>query len=287
MTFNIISDMHFVIENNSIDYGLFDASKLKKADVLVVAGDLAQNEKDYESIKLDFFDKVKDKCSGRVIFIKGNHDYWYKSSKLMVVLDTYYGLEDDRYIYNKKPPASKIVISRYLEDEKTEIYDRKANVAIFGTTLWSPIPDLYKPIVNRCMVDNHKIPFCTADITTECYKQQSKWLIGKVAEAKAKGYKVAVVTHHGPREELIAPEFAGDELNPAFFVMDKSLDKCLPDLWIHGHSHNPFDKIIDGCRYIRNPIGYNLASFDGHKAKSIKDYEIPDDKHWYDNVVEI
>jgi len=66
-----------------------------------------------------------------------------------------------------------------------------------------------------------------------------------------------VVTHHAPHPGSIAPQFVGDPATPAF-VSDLSdlIEDRGPDLWIHGHVHNPCDYRVGRTRVVCNPRGY-------------------------------
>ena len=71
--------------------------------------------------------------------------------------------------------------------------------------------------------------------------------------------KVVVVTHHLPSWRLIDDEYKGDDWSPLFATeMDLFIRKYSHkiSLWVHGHSHEPDDRIIEGVRVIRNPLGY-------------------------------
>jgi hypothetical protein len=66
-----------------------------------------------------------------------------------------------------------------------------------------------------------------------------------------------VLTHHLPAPGSVAPKFALSALN-AFFLCDMTsyLRDLQPKLWVHGHTHNGCDYMIDGTRVVANPLGY-------------------------------
>ena len=78
-----------------------------------------------------------------------------------------------------------------------------------------------------------------------------------------------VITHHAPSPRSIHPRFAGSPLN-ACFVSDAQylLDGERAQLWVHGHTHDSFDYVVNGTRVVCNPRGYaregvnENASFD-------------------------
>lgn len=65
-----------------------------------------------------------------------------------------------------------------------------------------------------------------------------------------------VVTHHAPHRNSLAPRYAAEwasggyitEMLPEFFEV--------PVLWVHGHTHDSFDYVVNGARVLCNPRGY-------------------------------
>lgn len=55
----------------------------------------------------------------------------------------------------------------------------------------------------------------------------------------------------------VPPRFARDLLTPAFASnLEDLMDGGRVQLWIHGHTHDPFDYEIHGTRVVCNPRGY-------------------------------
>ena len=64
-----------------------------------------------------------------------------------------------------------------------------------------------------------------------------------------------VVTHHLPSMLSVAGRFKEMKLAACFASnLDYLLGKM--DLWIHGHTHESMDYVVDGTRVICNPRGY-------------------------------
>jgi predicted phosphodiesterase len=83
---------------------------------------------------------------------------------------------------------------------------------------------------------------------------QVRWLRAKLAEEFV-GITV-VVTHHLPHRQSIHPKYSGSPLNPSFASDLGSLVGSPVTLWIHGHTHESFDYVVDGTRVVCNPRGY-------------------------------
>jgi Icc-related predicted phosphoesterase len=90
--------------------------------------------------------------------------------------------------------------------------------------------------------------------TLMIHRRHRSWLRRKLAEPF--DGRTVVVTHHAPHRGSLAPRFAEDwssgafvsELPPEFFAV--------PQLWVHGHTHDSFDYQVAGCRVVCNPRGY-------------------------------
>ena len=268
MRLNIISDIH---RNNlkagNVVWETFDPDMLEPADYLVVAGDLGLKStwnKVYKELKEKTSDKFKD-----VLAIEGNHDLWGKDTVL-------------RFANVDKAPKAKD--AKYID-----VVD--GDVAIFGVSAWTPldINDRDGWVVERGMNDFNWIKGWSSRTQTEYFRECCKWIREKYDQYE--GLKRVIVTHTGPRKELISDRYADEisadgkyfGLNATYCVCDDSFTDLKPDLWIWGHSHGFDDQTIDGVRYIRNAIGYHGMTWGYHD----KYPEIIDTSHWYNTVVEV
>ena len=253
MTFNVISDMHinYELDGKTLDWNIFDPSKLEPADYLVVAGDMGLDDT-YERV----IDTIRKKTEGKfkdVLWIKGNHDYYcYKTGK-------------------KKPPEN-------VTFEKVD-----GDFAIFGTTLWTSISEpVNEWSVWRGMNDFNWIPGWTINEWKERYANENAWLKDKFDKYKAEGKKIIVVTHHNPGV-FMADKWRRNNghlhVEAAYFVDDNSCQDIKPDLWICGHKHKRFDETYEGTRYYRNPIGYHGDWYGTYPQLKTE--------HWYDSIVEV
>jgi predicted phosphodiesterase len=66
-----------------------------------------------------------------------------------------------------------------------------------------------------------------------------------------------VITHHAPSPRSIHPRFARSSLNPCFVSdVEGLMDAARARLWVHGHTHDSFDYVVNGTRVVCNPRGY-------------------------------
>ena len=71
--------------------------------------------------------------------------------------------------------------------------------------------------------------------------------------------KFVVVGHHTPSTFSIHPKYRGHTLMNGAYSSDLSelmLDRPCIKLWVHGHTHDPFDYTIGETRVVCNPRGY-------------------------------
>ena len=86
----------------------------------------------------------------------------------------------------------------------------------------------------------------------------------ELAEADRAGDRAVVITHHAPSPRSIRPWFEGDPFNPAFASnLDRMIEHFQPELWIHGHMHDPVDERLGWTRLVANPAGYRYEAKEG------------------------
>ena len=81
-----------------------------------------------------------------------------------------------------------------------------------------------------------------------------EWLRSQLAEDFV-GTTV-VATHHLPHRLSIHPKYTGSDLNPGFASDLSNLMGPPVSLWIHGHTHESCDYVVNGTRVVCNPRGY-------------------------------
>lgn len=207
------------------------------ADVLVLAGDIGRGTR---ALKL-FRDWPVP-----VLYVAGNHEA-YGASWLATV--------------SELREAAQGTSIRFLERDVAVF----GGVRFLGCTLWTDYRlrsnrtqrQLMKNAEQR-IADHGQIRgegggyFTAADALSEHEKSRA-WLASELA--RPFDGKTVVVTHHGPHPLSVHPRYVGDPTNAAF-VSDLSELLQGPDLWLHGHVHDSFDYVVNGCRVVANPRGY-------------------------------
>jgi hypothetical protein len=155
---------------------------------------------------------------------------------------------------------------RVLDDDEI-IFD---GVRFLGTTLWTDfmlfgesekraaaIQEALKFMrdFSRIRIDDADERLFSPADSAALFDIHARWLDRKLAEPYAG--PTVVITHHAPSRKSIHPRFADSLLN-ACFVSDaeRLADGTRACLWVHGHTHDSFDYVLNGTRVVCNPRGY-------------------------------
>ena len=98
----------------------------------------------------------------------------------------------------------------------------------------------------------------TADVMA-LHQAQLTWL------DEAFDGSTVVVTHHAPHRRSLHRRYEGDLLSTAFVNELPSRYFEVPDLWVHGHTHESFDYRVGQCRVLCNPRGYVVGRSRGNR----------------------
>lgn len=227
------SDLH-------LEFGGPIPNLIADADVLILAGDICEAKKLHQFT--DLLHQVSDHYKA-VVMVAGNHE-----------------------AYRGEFAKSKTIIRALVEpsgnihflDKETITID---GVVFGGCTLWSYISPTQEWFAARGMNDYHLITkkhstgyrkLRPSDTVLD-HSQSVIWL------RNTPNIDV-MVTHHAPSLQSIAPQYLSHDLN-CCYATDLEYLMAGKQLWIHGHMHNKFDYIVDGCRVLCNPRGYH-----GHEA---------------------
>jgi len=230
------SDLHLEFEDLTL-------KNEENADVLVLAGDIcvAKHLHKFQ----EFFQKVQEEFP-KVIYVIGNHEH--------------YGhlFNDTVKVLKENLPDIHI-----LDNETVVIED----ITFVGGTLWTDMNEEDPTTMSAAgmMMPDFKIvkyfdgvnymKYTTAQSIRE-YNRTSGY-INIVTQAKDKNY--VVITHHSPSIKSCHEKYAHDTvMNGAFHNNLDDFIAYRPQIkvWIHGHTHDPFDYEISSTRVLCNPRGY-------------------------------
>jgi predicted phosphodiesterase len=235
----IASDLHLEFSDMELD--------ASDADVVVLAGDIHEGAAGIEWAKARF--------DLPVVYVAGNHEF--------------YNGEVGAVTAAMKAAAAGSTV-HVLDDEAVTI----AGVRFLGAVLWTDF-GLYGETVKaeafeRCVkfmpdfkIVSYGAEIFTPDDTIAIHGRSRDWLGARLAENND-GPSV-VVTHHAPHRGSLAPQYAEDPVSAAFVSdLEPLILETQPALWIHGHTHTPFDYRVGETRVVCNPRGYTRKP-NGHK----------------------
>ena len=184
-----------------------------------------------------------------VIYVAGNHEFYHGR------------LQDVRDSLLEQGKRSGVHV---LDQDEITI----GNVRFLGTTLWTDFalygssPEAVQQAMEDAdvaMSDFRIVLYGDAGTfqarhSRELHLEQTRWLAQQLA-SPASGPTV-VVTHHLPHRHSIHDRYDRDLLNPAFASDLDRLVRPPVALWIHGHTHESMDYVVNGTRVVCNPRGY-------------------------------
>ena len=249
MKIQILSDIHNEISQ-------FDPIQTD-ADVLVLAGDIGRKEEGIRWAVSAFHGK-------QIVYVPGNHEFYHGMRETVMEQMRCESIGGLRLNCVRSHAITGADYSRvhFLENDEIIIRD----VRFLGCTLWTDfmlhgeaerpysIRDGKSSLADFRLIRENESRMFTPGDAIRLHKESLEWLQDRLNE-KYEG-KTVVVTHHLPSIHSVA-ECYKDSLLSACFAshLDHLFDGRI-DLWIHGHTHDSVDYILNGTRVICNPRGY-------------------------------
>jgi predicted phosphodiesterase len=229
----IISDQHLefrVCNGNYRKYfnAVHPRNAETAAEVCIVAGDFDELARH----PLGMFKELCDR-ERQVLFVPGNHEYY--GARSMAAVDD---MLDE--VEQKLPNFVVLRTGRLLT-----FCGRR----FLGDTMW--VPKTAALMLSADQVnDSRNIPELLDEIATR-YSNFTGWLSSEVRPGDV------VVTHHLPSERSVPAEYRSSPVQPWFLASGaESLFKKELSVWIHGHTHQRCDYVLNNTRVICNPVGY-------------------------------
>lgn len=230
MKLNILSDLHLTVAPL--------AQPRNDADIVILAGDIAR-PRDAVAWAQAF--------AKPVLYVPGNHEF--------------YGGEIDETRAALRA-ASEDTCVRVLDDDVI-VHD---GVRFVGSTLWTDFllfgeeqREAAMREGQRFLRDFTRIRYGDAPYTPQDSVARfatHRRFLERVLATPFAGSTV-VVTHHAPSPASVHPRFHRSALNACFVSdLEALMDGSRVALWIHGHTHDSFDYVVNGTRVVCNPRGY-------------------------------
>jgi Icc-related predicted phosphoesterase len=245
MLIQLVSDLHGEIRG--LEEVLDVLEKAKQAlvgDVLVMAGDIC-NWKDKEDVG-EILEYVQTNWR-HTIWVAGNHEYYGTDPSSAE------GAMEDAWDLGGGFPSVDVVYSPRI----ITIDDQRF---VCGTG-WYPQSSIEVGLGGDPDIGTfweHGTLYQWSDFRK--IKNLAPWVYGRANELAQLLEVVCaddiVVTHMLPSRESTPRQFQGAATN-AFFVHDFEavIAKQQPKMWIHGHTHTPFDYWFGSTRIVCNPLG--------------------------------
>lgn len=236
MRVHLVSDLH-------LDHASWVYPEVK-ADVTVLAGDLSTWSRRGQVETL-----IRDVTAQRpCLVVLGNHDYWGTTRPQA---------RDWMLDLSGKYPGLHLLDDGWVDLD---------GVRFCGSSLWTDFalngdPEGAMELVMRLPAGQGRTgpmpDFAQQRDATPARYQQWHWAARRALELGIQGHaRVCCVTHWVPVPEAINPRYRGDALNPYFITDCRDLIRPQVKAWLFGHTHSPYDQVLEGTRFVCNPRGY-------------------------------
>lgn len=237
MRIHHLSDLH----DDRTPYHPVSAETIE-CDVVVLTGDIGKGAGGIEWARRHY-------PNTEVIYVPGNHEF--------------YGLDLDNALSDMRAAAKRTGVHLLDNNEVTLRNKSGQEVRFLGATLWTDFElfgrkerDYMMMQGGRCLNDYRLITkrglALTPADSVELHHRSVSWLDKALA---LRADHQVVLTHHLPSMRSVSERFKSSDLSPCFASnLDRLLGRC--DLWLHGHTHDSLDYMVDNTRVICNPRGY-------------------------------
>jgi predicted phosphodiesterase len=233
MKLNVLSDLH-------LGLGAMDAPD-NDADAVILAGDISRPR---EAV-------AWARAIGKpVLYVAGNHEF--------------YGDSLDGTLDRLRDSCAGTNV-RFLDDD-VAVLD---GVRFVGSTLWTDFMLLGAAQRADAMREGQRFlrdfsrirtspesgaAYTPADSAAR-FDRHRAFLAERLAQPFAGA--TVVITHHAPSPLSIHPRFRDSLLNACFVSdLEHMMNGRRAQLWVHGHTHDSFDYVVNGTRVVCNPRGY-------------------------------
>jgi predicted phosphodiesterase len=253
MKIQYVSDIH--LEFRTIE----QIPKLIKnigADILILAGDICtiNIEEDFKKL-LTFLSYYFIKYK-YIILIAGNHEYYSLS-------DTP-NLSQCMEMVNKRLKDLNKNYSNfiYLNCNAITLNINNKPYTFIGATLWTKIPIKDRSYIQGGMNDYEYIFVIKDGVPIKLniedmqklHTKHVRFIKSAIDLCSKNNIPCVLITHHKPIADT--PITEKNKLIQAYETDITSIIKKPVVIAIHGHTHKPYDKTINGVRYLSNPKGY-------------------------------
>lgn len=239
MRLALLSDLHLEFKSQVMP------KLAERVDVLVLAGDVNSAAKAVPTAL-----EVANGNADHVVLVAGNHEF--------------YGTRFDKGLTRLQKDADELGV-HFLHNRAISLN----GVNFLGGTLWTDYRlDGTQPLdmlrATDYMNDHRRIKFkaegevyrrfLPKDALAE-HQETKAFLMSRLAAMQDE--PSVVVTHHAPSRVSVHDKYRFNQMNSAYASsLEDILFSVGPDLWLHGHMHDPADYELGRTRVVCNPHGY-------------------------------
>jgi len=237
---DVLTGRAYPLNQNAVFQQLISSAEfntLTADDLICIAGDVAEGAAGIRHCLTE----LRAHTAATIVAVMGNHDY-AKTALAQITVDQIQADLPERV--------------HLLDNQAVEL----AGVRVLGCTLWTnPDPEFHEVGQNLmpeyAQVDNQDGQPLSVTDTLAAHHQSVAWLNAELA--KPFTGKTVVMTHHAPSFISQHDKYRFDELSEFFCVnLEDLINQHQPELWIHGHLHEPVDYELEATRIISAPLGY-------------------------------
>jgi predicted phosphodiesterase len=227
MRIQILSDIHTEFHTDSGEQFVTEYLRPKGVDVLIIAGDIGVGKSLTYSLSLI----AKRYANASVLYVPGNHDFYNSNfTKILSQLSILENSIDNLSVLNNR----------------MAIID---GVNFIGAPLWFRKKKDYKAYTD--MLNDFNLIGNFEDKVFKENRKSLNFLNWHVNDDSI------VITHHLPTPKSTPARYVGDPVNMFFLCnMEKLIQKRKPKLWVHGHTHDSFNYMLEKTHIVCNPLGY-------------------------------
>lgn len=240
MLIKVFSDLHLEFRNNLFDH-IHNPHPDDGITTLCLCGDISTG-----TASRSF---VEEMCKQfkHVLMICGNHEYYYNDFEKVNV-------DWAKYEQDEAPDNFHFLYNDW------RILD---GVRFLGATMWTSF-DKGEPMTMKAarqeMNDYQEIRCQGQVITPHFILREHDRAIDFLTEKFDEKFDgpTVVMSHHSPGNEIRRRGRKVDNIGSCYFADIEEMvgDYDCVDLWLHGHTHQNWDYLINNTRVICNPYGY-------------------------------
>lgn len=225
------------------------------ADVLVLSGDICAVNTPEDFNKFLALLKYYTPRYKYVLHVSGNHEFYCTATPtLLICMDA----------VNRKLKALMKVYTNYiyLNCDVVTLLINKTNYRFIGATLWTKVSLKDRGEVQdrmndyECIYlnkDKRCVKFTVADMQ-KLHSKHTLFIKKAISESITLKIPTVLITHHKPVADTAEKNI--NILTQAYESDITSIIVSPVKICVYGHTHVHYDKVINGVRYLSNPVGY-------------------------------